>query len=170
VFVWARVVHTLTERIVPRPPIGEPQAVVWDTRVFTTDRQLKAFLDAKGISYAEWVSRHPAAFALLRHELPASAVGGTPATHRPTTKRKPPAAKAASGAPSATQTSTAVEPRLLTGIFVALGLALAASAALPLAIAPRSLRRLYRVPERRAIALAAAAALLVGALLAALNL
>jgi hypothetical protein len=168
--VWARVVHTLTERIVPRPPIGEPQAVVWDTRVFTTDRQLKAFLDAKGISYAEWVSRHPAAFALLRHELPASAIAGGRGTVPARRKPKATAAKAVRVVSAGTPSSTTAEPQLLTALFVALGLALGASAVLPIAIAPRSLRRLYQTPERRVIALAAAAALLVGASLAALNL
>jgi len=168
VLVWARVVHTLSARIVPRPPIGEPQAIVWDSRVFTTDRQLKAFLDVKGISYAEWVSRHPAAFAVLRHELPVSAVGGTPATRRATSKPKGHAVKAA--AASAVRASSAGGGSgLLTGVFVALALTLGTSAALPAAVAPSRLRTLYRLPERRLMALAAAAALLVGALLAQFN-
>jgi hypothetical protein len=184
VFVWARVVHTLTERIVPRPPIGEPQAIVWDTRVFTTDRQLKAFLDAKGISYAGWVSRHPAAFALIRHELPASAVGerrsirrstaGRRAQHpvrhtarahtRPRREASPPVVT------SAPAPSTAFGGEVLTGAIVAIGIALGASAILPVAIAPRLLGRIYRIPERRLIAFAAAAALLVGVALASFGL
>ena len=66
VLVWARVVSTLTSHIDPKPPIGQPRAVVWQNRVFTTDGQLRRYLHAKGVSYSRWVSRHPAAFALLQ--------------------------------------------------------------------------------------------------------
>jgi hypothetical protein len=66
VIVWVKVVSTLTSNIEPKPPIGQPQAVVWQNRVFTTDGQLRRFLNAKGLSYSRWVSRHPAAFALLQ--------------------------------------------------------------------------------------------------------
>ena len=66
VLVWAKVVSTLTASIDPKPPIGQPQAVVWQNRVFTTEGQLKRYLHAKGISYSRWVSRHPAAFAVLQ--------------------------------------------------------------------------------------------------------
>ena len=66
VLVWAKVISTLTSKIDPKPPIGQPQGVVWQNRVFTTDGQLRRYLHAKGISYSRWVSRHPAAFALLQ--------------------------------------------------------------------------------------------------------
>jgi hypothetical protein len=66
VLVWAKVVSTLTANIQPKPPIGEPHAVVWQNRVFTTDGQLRRYMHAKGLSYSRWVSRHPAAFALLQ--------------------------------------------------------------------------------------------------------
>jgi hypothetical protein len=66
VVVWAKVVSTLTANIEPKPPIGQPRAVVWQNRVFTTDGQLRRFLHAKGLSYSRWVSRHPAAFAVLQ--------------------------------------------------------------------------------------------------------
>jgi hypothetical protein len=66
VLVWARVVSTLTAHIEPKPPIGQPRAVVWQHRVFTTDAQLRRYLHAKGVSYSRWVSRHPAAFAVLQ--------------------------------------------------------------------------------------------------------
>ena len=36
------------------------------TYVFTTDGQLRRYLQAKGLSYSRWVSRHPAAFAVLQ--------------------------------------------------------------------------------------------------------
>jgi len=66
VLVWAKVVSTLTENVEKKPPIGQPRAVVWQSRVFTTDTQLRRFLAAKGLSYSRWVARHPAAFAVLQ--------------------------------------------------------------------------------------------------------
>jgi hypothetical protein len=66
VLVWAKAISTLTSHVEPKPPIGQPRAVVWQDRVFTTDGQLRRYLHAKGISYSRWVSRHPAAFALLQ--------------------------------------------------------------------------------------------------------
>jgi len=66
VLVWARVVSTLTANVEKKPPIGQPRAVVWQNRVFTTEAQLRRYLQAKGLSYSRWVSRHPAAFALLQ--------------------------------------------------------------------------------------------------------
>jgi hypothetical protein len=66
VLVWARVVGTLTADVEKKPPIGQPQGVVWQSRVFTTDVQLRRYLHAKGVSYSRWVSRHPAAFAVLQ--------------------------------------------------------------------------------------------------------
>ena len=74
VLVWAKVVGTLTAHIDPKPPIGQPQAVVWQSRVFTTEGQLRRFLHAKGLSYTRWVSRHPAAFAVLQAK-PAKGAG-----------------------------------------------------------------------------------------------
>ena len=66
VLVWAKVVSTLTTNVEKKQPIGQPQAVVWQSRVFTTDTQLRRFLTAKGLSYSRWVARHPAAFAVLQ--------------------------------------------------------------------------------------------------------
>ncbi|SRR5689334_14715942 len=66
VLVWAKVVSTLTANIEPKPPIGQPRAVVWHGRVFTTDGQIRRYLHAKGLSYSRWASRHPAAFAMLQ--------------------------------------------------------------------------------------------------------
>ena len=66
VLVWAKVVSTLTASIEKKPPIGQPSAVVWQNRVFTTDGQLRRYLHTKGLSYSRWVSRHPAAFAVLQ--------------------------------------------------------------------------------------------------------
>jgi hypothetical protein len=40
--------------------------VVWQNRVFTTEGQLRRYLNAKGLSYSRWASRHPAAFSILQ--------------------------------------------------------------------------------------------------------
>jgi hypothetical protein len=72
--VWAKVVSTLTAKVEKKPPIGQPRAVVWQNRVFTTEAQLRHYLSAKGLSYSRWVSRHPAAFALLQSK-PAKSSG-----------------------------------------------------------------------------------------------
>lgn len=74
VLVWAKVISTLTASIEKKPPIGQPRGVVWQHRVFTTEGQLRRYLDAKGLSYSRWVSRHPAAFALLQSK-PAKSSG-----------------------------------------------------------------------------------------------
>jgi hypothetical protein len=66
VLVWGKVVTTLTAKIERKPPIGQPHGVVWQDRVFTTEGQLKRYLHVKRVSYSRWVSRHPAAFALLQ--------------------------------------------------------------------------------------------------------
>jgi hypothetical protein len=66
VIVWARVVSTLTANVEKKPPIGQPRAVVWQNRVFTTEGQLRRYLNAKGLSYSRWASRHPAAFSILQ--------------------------------------------------------------------------------------------------------
>jgi|SRR3954451_11964145 hypothetical protein len=66
VLVWAKVISTLTAHIDPKPAIGQPQAVVWQSRVFTTDTQLRRYLNARGLSYSRWAARHPAAFAVLQ--------------------------------------------------------------------------------------------------------
>jgi hypothetical protein len=68
VLVWARVVSTLTANIERKPPIGQPQAVVWQNRVFTTTGQLRHYLRVKGVSYSRWVSRHPSAYAVLQNK------------------------------------------------------------------------------------------------------
>jgi hypothetical protein len=78
VLVWVRVVRVLTILPPPSPPIGQPQAIVWDRHVFTSDRQLKRFLTARGLSYTAWVSKHPSAFAVVKHKLRGAAVESKP--------------------------------------------------------------------------------------------
>lgn len=180
VLVWVRVVRTLTDEIRPQPPIGQPRAIVWNDRVFTTDRQLKRYLEAKGASYTRWVSKHPSAFAVIQHKLPASATASHVAA-RPATKAKAkpkPAAKAAArtaaahppaprrtladapGARSSGLTSTT----LLVAALLILETLLAVVALLPAHLAPEALRKFYVVPERRVGVVAMAVAILFGLL------
>ena len=74
VVVWMHAVRALTVLPPPSPPIGQPQAIVWDRHVFTSDLQLKRFLTVRGISYTTWVSKHPSAFAVVKHKLRGAAV------------------------------------------------------------------------------------------------
>ena len=74
VLVWAKVVSTLTAQVEKKPPIGQPRGVVWQGRVFTTEGQLRRYLNAKDLSYSRWVSLHPAAFAILQAK-PAKGAG-----------------------------------------------------------------------------------------------
>jgi hypothetical protein len=192
VLVWVRVVRTLTEEIHPQPPIGQPRAIVWNDRVFTTDRQLKRYLEAKGASYTRWVSKHPSAFAVIQHRLPASATASHVAA-RPAAKPKAKAAPKAKPAPkarskpaakAAARTAAAHRPAarralaeapgarssgitsttLLVAALVVLETLLAVVALLPAHLAPEALRRFYVVPERRVGVAAAAITILFGLL------
>ena len=93
--VWVRVVQTLTEPSNGPKAIGQPGALVWDGRVFTSSEQLKAYLTSRGLSYSRWAARHPTAF------------GAEPAaiTHTNTTKTAKPAEHRVAS-PSVSPTST----------------------------------------------------------------
>ena len=60
--VWVRVVQTLTAPSNAPKAVGQPGALVWDGRVFTSSAQLKAYLTSRGLSYSRWAARHPTAF------------------------------------------------------------------------------------------------------------
>jgi hypothetical protein len=152
--------------------------VVWNDRVFTTDRQLKRYLESKGASYTTWVSKHPSAFAILQHQLPVSATA-TRAPHRTAVKATPkpkpakPERTAAAHVPAAprqladapTGRSSGVSSTTLLAVaLVGLETILIVLALLPAHLAPESLRRFYVVPERRVGVLAAAIAILFGLL------
>ena len=62
VLVWIRVVQTLRAPSSAPQYVGQPGALVWDDRVFTSASQLKAYLEAHGLSYTRWAARHPTAF------------------------------------------------------------------------------------------------------------
>jgi hypothetical protein len=173
--VWVRVVQTLTAPSSAPKAVGQPGALMWDGRVFTSSGQLKAYLSSKGRSYSRWVARHPTAF------------GATAPTvaHHATTKKKPKPTKAAAKpkpkpkpkptttakrvthhvAAPATVSATKSKPltsMVLTILLLVGGLALGASAALPTRYTPVAVQQFYTTPDRRMVALAAATAILLG--------
>jgi len=169
-FVWVRVVQTLREPATTgqSQALGQPGALVWDDRVFTTPAQLKAYLGPK--AFARWSARHPTAFGVPAVSTPTTATKtATKTTPKTTPKPTPTKAKtpvetpvaAASPAERATQ-SQSLLARALTLLLVLGGLALGASALVPYRIAPAALRRIYAEPDRRPIALAAATAMVLG--------
>lgn len=151
VFVWVRVVQTLTEPAPAPRAIGEPGALVWDGRVFTSPSQLKAYLGPK--RYTRWTVRHPTAFG---------ATAPATVSHTAATKKKPAKPQVAAPPTVATAESRSLTSRVLTIFLVLGGLALATSALLPERLAPVAMQRLYAEPDRRIIALAAATAMLLG--------
>lgn len=193
VLVWLRVVSTLTEQIEPRPPIGQPRAIVWNNRVFTADSQLKRYLEAKGASYTRWVSKHPSAFAVLQHQLPASAMSTRDSARtvvraksreRQRATRSRASALSRVAAPKSNASAaprTPVLPRavadsrssggssvssitMLVASLACLETLLLVLALLPRRLAPIPLQRFYVVPERRIGLFAAAMAILFGLL------
>jgi hypothetical protein len=173
--VWVRVVQTLTAPSSAPKAVGQPGALMWDGRVFTSSGQLKAYLSSKGRSYSRWVARHPTAF------------GATAPTvaHHATTKKKPKPTKAAAKpkpkpkpkptttakrvthhvAAPATVSASKSKPltsMVLTILLLVGGLALGASAALPTRYTPVAVQQFYTTPDRRMVALAAATAILLG--------
>ena len=171
--VWVRVVQTLTAPSGAPKAVGQPGALMWDGRVFTSSGQLKTYLSSKGRSYSRWVARHPTAF------------GATAPTvaHHATTKKKPkPTKTAAKPKPKPKATTTAkrvthhvaapatvsatkskpLTSMVLTILLLVGGLALGASAALPTRYTPVAVQQFYTTPDRRMVALAAATAILLG--------
>jgi hypothetical protein len=170
--VWVRVVQTLKAPSGAPQAIGQPGALIWDGRVFTSSGQLKAYLSSKGQSYSRWLARHPTAF------------GETAPTvaHHATTKKKPKPTKTAAK-PKPKPTTTAAKPvthhvaapatvsatkskplasMVLTILLLVGGLALGASAALPTRYTPVAVQQFYTTPDRRMVVLAAATAILLG--------
>lgn len=147
--VWVRVVQTLTETSNGPRTIGKPGALVWDGRVFTSSAQLKAYLESHGQSYSRWIARHPTAF------------GARPArtTHRKTAKPVHHRVTSPSVSPTSSRSGTSL---LLLILFLVAGLFLGGSALLPARYAPAALQRFYDQEDRRMVALAAAAAILLG--------
>ena len=169
--VWVRVVQTLTEPSGAPKTVGQPGALMWDGRVFTSSGQLKAYLSSKGRSYSRWVARHPTAFG---------ATAPTVAHHATTKKNPKPTKTAAKPKPKPTTTAkrvthhvaapatvSATKSKPLTSMVLTIlllvgGLALGASAALPTRYTPVAVQQFYTTPDRRMVALAAATAILLG--------
>lgn len=153
--VWARVVQTLKEPANAPKAVGQPGALVWDGRVFTTPTQLKSYLASKGLSYSRWAARHPTAFGA-----PASTV----AKHRTTTKTKTtkPATHHVAVPTVSVTKSRPLTSMVLTILLLIAGLVLGGSALMPPRYAPAAVQHLYADPDRRMVALAAATAILLG--------
>lgn len=147
--VWVRVVQTLTESSNGPKAIGQPGALVWDGRVFTSSTQLKAYLTSRGLSYSRWAVRHPTAF------------GAEPPAITRTKTTKPAERRVASPtvSPASTRSGSSM---LLLLMFLAGGIIIGGSALLPARYAPDVIQRFYDQQDRRMVALAAAAAILIG--------
>ena len=150
--VWVRVVQTLTEPSNGPKAIGQPGALVWDGRVFTSPLQLKAYLTSRGLSYSRWSARHPTAFGAQPPAI----------THTKTTKTAKPAVHRVAPPSVSTASTRSGSSMLLLVMFLVGGILLGGSALLPARYAPDVLQRFYDHPDRRMVALAAAAAILLG--------
>lgn len=177
VAAWVRVVQTLLKAPEHKPPIGNVTSVVWDGRVFTTSAQLRAFFEARGLSYTRWAKAHP--YAFTGEKPPATTRKATASRTKPVVKPKPkPAAAAktvttAAPAPRSTPASTGggfdLRPILATAVTVLLVLAavaLALFATVAARFVPRFSRRLRLDPERRLTVVAASLAILFGLFIA----
>jgi len=160
--VWVRVVQTLKEPGSGPKTIGQPGALVWDGRVFTTPAQLKAYLESHGLSYERWVARHPTAFGAPARTVPRHTTA-TVKTATKTTKTVRTATTPRVAAPVVGDAkSRPLTSMVLTLLLLAAGLVLGGSAALPPRYAPAALQRFYAAPDRRIVALATATAILMG--------
>jgi hypothetical protein len=164
--VWVRVVQTLKEPASGPKTVGQPGALMWDGRAFTSPGQLKRYLNSQGLSYSRWAARHPTAFG---GSAPAVTKHPTVKKHPTTTTKTvtPPPAKPVTQHVAAPKTvgdasSKSLTSLVLTLLLLAAGLVLGGSAALPPRYAPASVQRFYAAPDRRMVALAAATAILMG--------
>jgi hypothetical protein len=162
--VWVRVVQTLTESAKGPPTVGQPGALVWNGRVFTSSAQFKAYLTSKGFSYSRWAARHPTAFG---GSAPTATTRKTKATVKTTTtkpaKSKPKPATHHVAAPTANVTSSRpLAATVLMFLLLIVGLVVGGSVLMPPRYAPVAVQRFYANPDRRMLALAAAAATLLG--------
>ena len=151
--VWVRVVQTLKAPASGPKTVGQPGALVWDGRVFTTSGQMKRYLKAHGLSYSRWAAQHPTAFG-----------ASPPPVKHATTKKtaaKPTAHHVAAPAVSDTKPRS-LTSLALTTLLLIIGLGLAASTMLPERLAPERLQRFYAEPDRRVFVFAAATAILLG--------
>ncbi len=151
--VWVRVVQTLTESSNGPKAIGQPGALVWDGRVFTTSAQLKAYLTSRGLSYSRWAARHPTAFG---------ADAGCDHAHDTTKTAKPAAAsrRVAVGEPD--EHTVAVRRCCCWSCSWSAGSSSAVARYCPRAMHRTSSSGSTTSQDRRMVALAAATAILLG--------
>ena len=159
--VWVRVVQTLTEPSSGPKTVGQPGALVWDGRVFTSPSQLKAYLGPK--AYARWSVRHPTAFGAPAPVTPKPTARPTTTTATSTTEKPKPVSHPVASPPAVAEPKSRTLTKLALMVLLVLGgLAIGLSAAVPERVAPLAVQRLYADPDRRMIAFAAAAAILLG--------
>ena len=180
VAAWARVVQTLLQPPDHKPPIGVVTSVVWGGRVFTTSAQLRAFFEARGLSYTRWAKAHPYAFTGERP--PAATRKAAAPRTKPSTRPKPSARPKRAVAKTAT---TAVPtPHLARGgsgggsgfrsivatavtvLLILAAVALALFATVAARFVPRLSRRIQFDAERRLTVFAAAVTILLGLFIA----
>ena len=65
--IWLQVVHTIRHpepiAVPPRPHVA---GVVWGHRVYVDVATFRGVLTARGVSYAGWARKHPAAAKIIR--------------------------------------------------------------------------------------------------------
>jgi hypothetical protein len=152
---WLRVVQSMSTGVNERP-IGQARGVVWDGRVFLTASQLQRYFDAKGISYTQWVRRHPALFGGNRTPVESAATKPATVPVSESTERLT-AEPVVTGSSSKSLTAT-----LLTIFLVSSSILLGGSALVPSRHAPSAVQRLYANSDRRTVVFVAATAMLVG--------
>ena len=63
---WALFANrVVTVKPVPHVDVPQPDAVVWDGRVYQSRARLAVYLDRNGMGYDAWARIHPGAAALL---------------------------------------------------------------------------------------------------------
>ena len=107
VFVLAGAAATwiaVIERLRAPDPVavrGTPAAIVWSERVFRSEAELAAWLRGRGINYARWVRKHPAAVSILRSRDRTAAEAVSRRARRAERTARPAQRPAAGGRPAA---------------------------------------------------------------------
>ena len=71
---------------VVREPV-RPTSVVWSQRVFTSQKDLAAWLEARGSSYETWANRHPSPASVFERQTPAALRTDRPAAQAESHRR-----------------------------------------------------------------------------------
>jgi hypothetical protein len=175
--VWANAIRTLTNPVKLPPPVGTPQSLVWNDRVFTSRASLAAYLRHRGFSYEAWARKHPEAASVVEHR-PVVVTAGRPASKTKTAHAQAPVTttKEAKGkiesapvsrnaAPPPTSGQGGEKSRSLSALGWLVALLLAAAALAPARVFAR-FGGLRAAPAFRTYVGAAAATIVVAMLLA----